>query len=177
MTAADRIPQPLTDELLAEIDGRSAHLYEYVELPDEADIVVGQDVPALLAEVQRLKGELAKYVGAEPTIAEEMAHLSSCLDAVHALCDEAGAKGITSGGTFTVDAVRDAADGIRPDNPKDRRRRIYIDGKGNAWLDQSVTSDGTRWIAPLAGAMPSGIEPEGYVRTRTGSLREIGRCW
>src|ERR1044072_3157717 len=124
---AHRPTPPPTDELLAEIDGRSAHLYEYVELPDEADIVVGQDVPALLAEVQRLKGELAKYVGAEPTIAEEMAHLSSCLDAVHALCDEAGAKGITSGGTFTVDAVRDAADGIRPDNPKDRRRRIYID--------------------------------------------------
>lgn len=63
------------------------------------------------------------------------------------------------------------------DDMSDRRRRIYIDGKGNAWMDQSVTSDGTRWISPLAGSMPTGAEPEGQVRESTGSLREIGRCW
>jgi len=52
-------------------------------------IAAREAVPALLAEVRRLTAELARYVGHEPTIAEEMAHLSSCLDAVHAVCDRA----------------------------------------------------------------------------------------
>jgi hypothetical protein len=46
-------------------------------------------VPELLAEVDRLRRELAKYVGAEPTIAEEMAYLSRCLDSVLGLCNKA----------------------------------------------------------------------------------------
>lgn len=41
------------------------------------------------AHTQHLRSELAKYVGKEPTIAEEMEHLSRCLDAVLALCDDA----------------------------------------------------------------------------------------
>jgi hypothetical protein len=53
----------------------------------EADFVAHarEDVPALLAEVERLKTELAKYVGQEPTVAEEMAYLRRCIDAVDAL--------------------------------------------------------------------------------------------
>lgn len=59
-----------------------------------------------------LEAERAKYVGAEPTIAEEMAYLSRCIDSVLDLCNAADAKGITSGGPFTVEAVRKAADGL-----------------------------------------------------------------
>ena len=41
------------------------------------------------AHTQHLRSELAKYVGKEPTIAEEMEHLIHCLDAVSTVCDEA----------------------------------------------------------------------------------------
>jgi hypothetical protein len=44
---------------------------------------------ALLAEVERLKAELAKYVGQEPTVAEEMAYLSRSVQAVADVCDKA----------------------------------------------------------------------------------------
>ncbi|MFI1728240.1 hypothetical protein ACH40E_03165 [Streptomyces acidicola] len=40
---------------------------------------------ALRARVAELEAERAKYVGVEPTIAEEMAYLSRCIDAVDAL--------------------------------------------------------------------------------------------
>lgn len=78
-----------------------------------------EDVPALLADNERLRArvaeleaERAKYVGKEPTIAEEMAYLFRCIDSVLDLCSEAESKGITSGGPFTVEAVRRAADGL-----------------------------------------------------------------
>lgn len=64
------------------------------------------------ARVAELEAERKKYVGAEPTIAEEMAYLSRCIDSVLDLCSEAESKGITSGGPFTVEAVRKAADGL-----------------------------------------------------------------
>lgn len=48
--------------------------------------VAQQENDGLRARVSDLEAELKKYVGAEPTIAEEMAHLSRCLDSVRALC-------------------------------------------------------------------------------------------
>lgn len=132
------------------------------------------DVPALLAEVERLKAELAKYVGHEPTIAEEMAYLSGCLNAVRNLCDEAkrdGALGIT------IEAVEQAADGQRPDDPNDNRLRLYIDGKGFAWIDSCTDADGTQYVCQVDGAFISEGQPADSVRADTGSLREIGRTW
>jgi hypothetical protein len=64
------------------------------------------------ARVAELETERKRYVGAEPTIAEEMAHLNRCIDAVLDLCDIATRAGITSGGPFTVDSVRNAAEGL-----------------------------------------------------------------
>jgi hypothetical protein len=51
---------PLTDQQLDEIAGRAAGLYEYATgldaaWQDEADQLAGTDVPALLAEVHRLR--------------------------------------------------------------------------------------------------------------------------
>lgn len=40
---------------------------------------------SVLAELKQLRAELKKYVGKEPTIADEMAHLNRCIDAVDAL--------------------------------------------------------------------------------------------
>ncbi|CAL9349205.1 hypothetical protein SUDANB1_00426 [Streptomyces sp. enrichment culture] len=56
--------QPLTEQQLDEIDTRAAHLYEYVEQPEEADILAGTDVPVLLAEVRRQRDELAELKAA-----------------------------------------------------------------------------------------------------------------
>lgn len=132
-------------------------------------------------ENARLTAELAKYDGKEPTVAEEMQHLNRCLTAVYDLCEETkqGARRWENPLPVPewVAAVEKAADGDRPDNPDDKRRRIYIDGTGHAWIDQSVTSEGTRWIAPVAGSLPGAVETEASVADRTGSLREIGRAW
>ncbi|GAA4823785.1 hypothetical protein [Streptomyces ziwulingensis] len=57
----------------------------------------------------------------------------------------------------------------------DRRRRIYIDGHGEAWISLSHDSN-IRYIGRLAGAF-HGDETTDTVREHTGSLREIGRCW
>ncbi|MGW4043002.1 hypothetical protein [Streptomyces sp. NPDC004721] len=48
-----------------------------------------EDVRTLLVEVRRQRAELAKYVGKEPTIAEEMAYLSRCINTVLDLCTKA----------------------------------------------------------------------------------------
>lgn len=56
-------PEPMTDERLAEIDERAAHLFEYVPQTEDADRLAGHDVPALLAEVERLRTELVRWEG------------------------------------------------------------------------------------------------------------------
>lgn len=61
------------------------------------------------------------------------------------------------------------------DTPDDNRRRIYIDGHGDAWLSLSHDRD-IQYIGRLAGAF-DGDDTTESVRNRTGSLREIGRCW
>ena len=53
---------PLTDQQLDDIDTRAAHIHEYVKVTDEVDQLAGTDVPALLAEVRRLRAELARRV-------------------------------------------------------------------------------------------------------------------
>ncbi|MFF8100084.1 hypothetical protein ACF07S_09965 [Streptomyces sp. NPDC016640] len=185
-------PQPLTDERLAGIAARTperaaaltAWLDKFAPVDgqralENAETVLGEDVPALLAEIQRLKAELAKYVGKEPTVAEEMEYLSRCLDAVRDLCDEAEKQATRWENPLPVpewvEQVRAAASGERPEDPNDNRRRIYVDGKGNGWI--SVCHDeGTEWVVPVQPEVA--VEQDVRdVADETGSLREIGRCW
>ncbi|HLT09648.1 MAG TPA: hypothetical protein VK028_02425 [Micromonosporaceae bacterium] len=140
---------------------------------------VADHVPALLAELaavraerDQARAELAKYVGKEPTVVEEMAYLNRCLNAVYDLCDEA--KRSNSLG-ITIEAVEQAADGQRADAPADNRRRLYVDGKGNGWIDAGVDSGGLRWIASIDDRVMEATRES--VTAETGSLREIGRCW
>ncbi|KOV07474.1 hypothetical protein ADK92_05480 [Streptomyces sp. XY533] len=114
---------------------------------------------------------LAKYVGKEPTLRDEMAYLSRCLDAVYGLCREVDADGNTADGKFTPAAVIQAASGEREDNPNDRRRRLYLDGHGQAWVE---TSEGL--VTQIGMSLWDG-EPIGDVRQRTGEIHEIGRTW
>ncbi|MEU9498193.1 hypothetical protein [Streptomyces sp. NPDC048196] len=61
-------------------------------------------------EIARLRAELEKYVGHEPTAAEEMQYLRSCLDAVYDACEAAR----RDGRVITVEEIEQAADGQRP---------------------------------------------------------------
>ncbi|WP_055693741.1 hypothetical protein [Streptomyces prasinopilosus] len=108
-----------------------------------------EDVPTLLAEVQRLKAERHTTNEALSEAAEALREMRDRLAELEAATGE--------------------------DDPNDRRRRIYIDGNGEAWL--SLSSDREiRYIGKLAGAF-DGDDTTDSVRERTGSLREIGRCW
>ncbi|WP_331760581.1 hypothetical protein OH810_31800 (plasmid) [Streptomyces albidoflavus] len=49
--------EPLSLERLAAIADRAAHAYEY-DPSEQAQVLAGADVPALLAEVERLRAEL-----------------------------------------------------------------------------------------------------------------------
>jgi hypothetical protein len=63
---------------LDEIAARAGHLWEYVQQSDEADVLAGTDVPALIDTVRRLRRELAD------------ARAQALRDAVE-ICDETGA--------------------------------------------------------------------------------------
>jgi hypothetical protein len=157
--------------------GDAAHAEFVAHAPEDIDALLAE-LAAVRAERDEARAELAKF-GQEPTVVEELAYLSRCLDAVYDVCDEAKRQARRWEAPLPVAAwvatVEQAADGQRPDNPKDRRRRLYIDGKGNAWISLSHDKD-IRYIGRLAGAMP-GDDTEDSVREATGSLREIGRCW
>ncbi|MFH9798039.1 hypothetical protein [Streptomyces virginiae] len=122
-------------------------------------------------EMTGLRLHLDKYVGKEPTLRDEMAYLSRCLDAVYGLCREVDDDGNTSDGKFTPAAVIQAASGEREDNPNDRRRRLYLDGHGQAWVE---TGEG--FITEIGLSLWDG-EPIGNIRERTGEIHEIGRTW
>jgi hypothetical protein len=69
-------------------------------------------------------------------------------------------------------AVKAKAD----EDAKDRRRRIYIDGKGDGWIDLSVDeATGERELTGITN--PWKVASADEVRNDTGGLREIGRCW
>ena len=74
--------------------------------------------------------------------------------------------------------IRGTIAGALPrEDMSDRRRRLYIDGHGDGWIDQSLDSDGAKWLVQLSSMAAGGCEPKDAVAERTGSLREIGRCW
>ncbi|MEU6768584.1 hypothetical protein ABZ916_39500 [Streptomyces sp. NPDC046853] len=103
-------------------------------------------VPELLAELATVRAErdearaeLAKYVGSEPTVAEEMAYLTRCLDDVHAVCDGAEEESLRWENPLPVPewvpVVREAADGVRPE--------AKAQDTLPAWLFQRFVTDGT----------------------------------
>lgn len=66
-------------------------------------------------KLQAARAELAKYVGKEPTVLEEMTYLKRCLNAVHDLCDGAEKQAKRREDPLPVpewvDRVRAAAEG------------------------------------------------------------------
>lgn len=58
----------------------------------------------------------------------------------------------------------------------DCRRRIYVDGKGDGWIDLSADPEtGERDLVGITNAWKVCSAED--VRNDTGSLTEIGRCW
>jgi hypothetical protein len=171
-------PTRLSPEREAEIRGYIATCTNW-----SLDAIAARELLAELAAVRaerdKARTELSKYVGKEPTIAEEMDYISRCLNAVHDVCDAAEKQATRRERPLPVpkwvEQVRAAASGERPDNPDDNRRRLYVDGKGNGWI--SICHDeGTEWIVPMQpeAAVEQDVRD---VADETGSLREIGRCW
>ncbi|MEU7597524.1 hypothetical protein AB0B79_31505 [Streptomyces sp. NPDC039022] len=154
--------------------------------PDDVQWLVNQLERARSIAVElenenaRLANELGRYVGKEPTVAEEMSFLSSCLGAVRDLCDRARQDARRWEQPLPepewVAAVEEAASGNRPDDPDDTRRRIYIDGEGQAWIDSTEGDDGEQYLAQIEWPLDDG-ELLDTIRERTGGLREIGRTW
>lgn len=74
------------------------------------------EITELRERVTELETERKRYGGVEPTIAEEMAYLSSCLDAVHQVCDQAVRRATRWENPLPipewVETVRQAADGV-----------------------------------------------------------------
>ncbi|MFE9127049.1 hypothetical protein ACFYOF_16790 [Streptomyces sp. NPDC007148] len=106
------------DERLREMNAELQRYAEGTEAPVLWSVYNKMHGRAATAEarVAQLERELKKYVGAEPTVAEEMAYLSSCLDAVRDLCDEAEQRALRWEQPLPVpewvSEVRKAAEGL-----------------------------------------------------------------
>lgn len=193
------MPEPTTS--LAEIEVRDSQILRAASSDSDdwdddtwaawfrtAERVHGDDVKrtplfdkvgAQQARITELETELAKYVGNEPTIADEMAYLHRCLNAVYDVCDQAERQAIRWEQPLPVPewvaTVREAADRVRVDDPDDNRRRLYVDGKGNGWISTCV-EDGVEHVVPVqpAAMVDESIEE---IAAENGGLHEIGRCW
>lgn len=121
------------------------------------------------ADVPWLVDLLKQYVGFEPTVLEELEHSQRCLNSVYDLIDEAK----RTGQPIDLEALEQAADGDRP-APTDNRRRLYLDGKGHAWIDHYRGEDGTQYVTSITDPWRK-EQSDADVRATTGGLREIGR--
>jgi hypothetical protein len=178
-------PQPLDDARLAEREDsldtiratkdRPLHFEERDALRLRAERLYDREA-ALLAEVERLKAELASARedaafmerNTLPELRRTVEHHQAGKQRWRERAEKAEAR------VAELEAEQQPPD-AGDDDPNDNRRRLYIDGKGNGWI--SVCSDeGTEWVVP--------VQPEAAVEQdvrdvadETGSLREIGRCW
>ncbi|MFB7832063.1 hypothetical protein [Streptomyces sp. NPDC056056] len=73
-------------------------------------------------QIAELEAERKKYVGVEPTVAEELAYVSRCLQAVHAVCDAAEKQATRWEHPLPVPEwvalVRNAANGVMDSAPE-----------------------------------------------------------
>lgn len=75
-----------------------------------------------------------------------------------------------------MNAREEFAAGVAEAGVDDRRRRIYVDGKGDGWIDLTVDPEsGERQLTGITN--PWKIASADEVRSDTGGLAEIGRCW
>lgn len=109
-----------------------------------------QQLAAARDHVTELETKLAKYVGMEPTVAEEMAYLSRCFFAVHEVCDEAEQGAARWKDPLPVPewvaVVRAAASGERDTTPAALPwAHAMDDGDLSMFLDDLVSAAMGRW--------------------------------
>jgi hypothetical protein len=109
------------------------------------------------AEAGRLRGELARFDGHEPTIAEEIADLKA----------ENARLRIAAG-------IDPYADIEVPGPTNDRARRIWLDARGDAWLDVCTDETGAVHAAKIDGA-GLGELPLKETAKKSGPLVLLGR--
>jgi hypothetical protein len=118
---------------------------------------VAPAVEWLLDRVTELEAELAKYVGHEPTIAEEMAYLSNSLDAVLSLCHETRRTGSLG---VTPEAVEQAAAGewtAATPRPALPWAHVMDDGDLSMFLDDLISAALGRWQTDAEGPIPDRV--------------------
>jgi hypothetical protein len=178
---------------------------EQVRIDAEFVAHARDDVPALLAEIDRLRKSVSELADRAHRVAISHDHFMSdhsdpgteALGAQYELMsylatlpfDTKLPVGLLENALRLVLALLDQwdenltpgeirkalAEFLPREDLSDRRRRIYLDGNGDAWLSLSSERE-IRYIGRLAGAF-DGDDTTDSVRERTGSLREIGRCW
>ncbi|MFJ6363505.1 hypothetical protein ACIQIE_20275 [Streptomyces globisporus] len=130
-------------------------------------------------ENAELEAQLEKYVGKEPTVRDEMAYLQRCLNSVLEVCDQAATQATRWENQLPVpewvSTVREAATGERPDNPADKRRRVYADGEGKGWVDLTIDNHGRLWLQRLSDS--DVLSTPDAIREHTSELHEFGRFW
>ncbi|MFE2712282.1 hypothetical protein ACFXKI_09895 [Streptomyces mirabilis] len=136
--------QEQRDELAAAL-ARIAELE--TELAEQKQATEYFDSQSKRRKTQRdeARTELAKYVGHEPTIAEEMAYVSNCLDAVYALCHETKTSGALG---VTPEAVEQAASGewtAATPRPALPWAHVMDDSELGLFLDDLVSAAMGRW--------------------------------
>lgn len=127
-----------------------------------------EDIPSATRLVTRTRTEAQVSASGDPVVwvDGEGSYISlTHVDAVSE--DEWEAARAADAESAKAQAAKEAAD---------CRRRIYIDGKGDGWIDLTVDpATGERELTGITN--PWKIATADEVRNDTGGLTEIGRCW
>lgn len=106
---------------LERLQARIAELRAERHSTNEALSEAAEQLRVQRDRIAELETERKKYVGVEPTIAEEMAYMSRCLNAVYAVCDAAEKQATRWENPLPVPEwvamVRNAADGVTVNAP------------------------------------------------------------
>ncbi|MGW2692381.1 hypothetical protein ACWC3Y_11025 [Streptomyces sp. NPDC001296] len=97
--------QPLTNQQLDEYEALAANLYEYADQPEEADTLCDVHVPALVAEVRRLRARVTELEG--PAVEARAALAAFCYDLEDPGTAALGALYLLQQATVGVEAPRD----------------------------------------------------------------------
>ncbi|MFF7329742.1 hypothetical protein [Streptomyces sp. NPDC008150] len=127
-----------------------------------------EDIPGARRLVTRTRTEAQTSASGDPVVWVDGEGAYICLTHVDPVSEVVYEAAKQAEQTATAVVAREEA--------KDRRRRIYVDGNGNGWIDLTVdTETGERDLVGLTDTWK--IATPGEIRRKTGGLREIGRCW
>lgn len=131
-----------------------------------------EDIPSATRLVTRTRSKAQQSSSGDPVVWVEGEGAYICLTHVDVVSEDVWkaakeADDLAAAVASKAKAAEDAAD---------CRRRIYVDGKGDGWIDLSIDPEtGERELTGITN--PWKIASAEDVRNDTGGLTEIGRCW